>query len=122
MRVRLTDLDLGGHVKKGEKSTPVIYYKILEKLDEAGKAVVREDGSPLAFRSFGGRMFLISTRPKAYHRRTKGRLPSWKMPGFVQSTTPDSPPITRWRTTSSVSRRPPHSIARRIITTPFTMS
>ena len=30
-------LDLGGHVKKGEKSTPVIYYKILEKRDEAGK-------------------------------------------------------------------------------------
>ena len=37
-------LDLGGHVKKGEKSTPVIYYKILEKRDEAGNMVVREDG------------------------------------------------------------------------------
>ena len=24
-------LDLGGHVKEGEKSTPVIYYKILKK-------------------------------------------------------------------------------------------
>jgi antirestriction protein ArdC len=33
-------------VKKGEKSTPVIYYKILEKRDEAGKVVVREDGRP----------------------------------------------------------------------------
>jgi antirestriction protein ArdC len=39
-------LDLGGHVKKGEKSTPVIYYKILEKQDEAGKIVLREDGRP----------------------------------------------------------------------------
>ena len=39
-------LDLGGHVKKGEKSTPVIYYKILEKRDEAGNIVVREDGRP----------------------------------------------------------------------------
>ena len=39
-------LDLGGHVKKGEKSTPVIYYKILEKRDEAGNMVVREDGRP----------------------------------------------------------------------------
>ena len=39
-------LDLGGHVKKGEKSTPVIYYKILEKRDEAGKIVLREDGRP----------------------------------------------------------------------------
>ena len=38
-------LDLGGHVRNGEKSTPVIYYKILEKRDEAGKfIVVREDG------------------------------------------------------------------------------
>ena len=40
-------LDLGGHVKKGEKSTPVIYYKILEKRDEAGNPIVlREDGRP----------------------------------------------------------------------------
>ena len=39
-------LDLGGHVKKGEKSTPVIYYKILEKRDEAGNMIVREDGRP----------------------------------------------------------------------------
>ena len=39
-------LDLGGHVKKGEKSTPVIYYKILEKRDEAGNLIVREDGRP----------------------------------------------------------------------------
>jgi antirestriction protein ArdC len=31
-------VDLGGHVKKGETSTPVIYYKILEKRDEAGNA------------------------------------------------------------------------------------
>jgi antirestriction protein ArdC len=39
-------LDLGGHVRKGEKSTPVIYYKILEKQDEAGKIMLREDGKP----------------------------------------------------------------------------
>jgi antirestriction protein ArdC len=39
-------LDLGGHVRKGEKSTPVIYYKILEKKDEAGNAIMREDGRP----------------------------------------------------------------------------
>jgi antirestriction protein ArdC len=39
-------LDLGGHVKKGEKSTPVIYCKILEKRDEAGNPIVREDGKP----------------------------------------------------------------------------
>jgi antirestriction protein ArdC len=39
-------LDLGGHVKKGEKSTPVIYYKILERRDEAGNMVMREDGKP----------------------------------------------------------------------------
>jgi antirestriction protein ArdC len=40
-------LDLDGHVKKGEKSTPVIYYKILEKRDEAGNIVMREDGRPV---------------------------------------------------------------------------
>ena len=32
--------------RKGEKSTPVIYYKILEKRDEAGKVMLREDGRP----------------------------------------------------------------------------
>jgi antirestriction protein ArdC len=39
-------LDLGGQVKKGERSTPVIYYKLFEKHDEAGNVVAREDGSP----------------------------------------------------------------------------
>ena len=38
-------LDLGGHVRKGEKSTPVIYYKFLEKRDGAGKLVIRADGT-----------------------------------------------------------------------------
>lgn len=39
-------LDLGGHVKKGEKSLPAIYYKPLEKQDGAGRPTVREDGRP----------------------------------------------------------------------------
>jgi antirestriction protein ArdC len=39
-------LDLGGHVKKGERSTPVIYYKFLEKRDDAGNSAVRENGRP----------------------------------------------------------------------------
>ncbi|HEY5769169.1 MAG TPA: zincin-like metallopeptidase domain-containing protein [Terrimicrobium sp.] len=38
-------LDLGGHVKKGAKSTPVIYYKFLEKMDAAGNPVRRDDGT-----------------------------------------------------------------------------
>lgn len=38
-------LDLGGHVRKGEKSLPVICYKILEKRDAAGNVMVREDVS-----------------------------------------------------------------------------
>ena len=39
-------LDLGGHVRKGERSTPVIYYKILEKRDDTGNLKVRDDGRP----------------------------------------------------------------------------
>ena len=39
-------LDLGGHVRKGEKSTPVIYYKLLEKQDEAGRPVLGKNGDP----------------------------------------------------------------------------
>lgn len=39
-------LDLGGHVKKGEKSTPVIYYKFLEKRDADGNLTIRADGTP----------------------------------------------------------------------------
>jgi antirestriction protein ArdC len=42
----LPDLDLGGQVKKKEKSTPVIYYKLFEKQNKAGNVVVRKDGSP----------------------------------------------------------------------------
>jgi len=37
-------LDLGGHIKKGEKSMPVIYYKLVDKCDEAGQVIVRESG------------------------------------------------------------------------------
>ena len=39
-------LDLGGHIKKGEKSLPVIYYKLLDKQDAAGNRMVRGDGRP----------------------------------------------------------------------------
>jgi antirestriction protein ArdC len=39
-------LDLGGHVKKGEKSMPVIYYKFLEKRDADGNLAIRADGTP----------------------------------------------------------------------------
>jgi antirestriction protein ArdC len=38
-------LDLGGNVRKGEKSHPVIYYKFLEKRDAAGNLVIRGDGT-----------------------------------------------------------------------------
>jgi hypothetical protein len=34
-------LDLGGHIKKGEKSTPVLYYKLFDRHDEAGNAIIR---------------------------------------------------------------------------------
>ena len=39
-------VDHGGHVKKGEKSTPIIYYKFLEKRDDTGNVMMREDGRP----------------------------------------------------------------------------
>ena len=39
-------LDLGGHIRKGEKSLPVIYYKLLDKQDASGNMVVRGDGQP----------------------------------------------------------------------------
>ena len=39
-------LDLGGHVRKGEKSTPVIYYKIVERCDSAGRPIGQENGRP----------------------------------------------------------------------------
>ena len=87
---------------------------LLQDPRKAGRS--REDrccartASPPAFRSSGGRMFSISTRPKASRRprsrraracpsRSKRRLPSWKMPGSARSTTRDSPPSTRPRMT-----------------------
>lgn len=39
-------LDLGGHVKKGEQSQPVIYYKLVEKRDDADHVKLRDDGRP----------------------------------------------------------------------------
>jgi antirestriction protein ArdC len=36
----------GGRVKKGEQSTPIIYYKFLEKRDDTGSVMIREDGRP----------------------------------------------------------------------------
>ncbi len=36
--------DLGGSINKGAKSTPVIYYKLLKKTDDAGNPVMRPNG------------------------------------------------------------------------------
>jgi antirestriction protein ArdC len=38
--------ELGGHIRKGEKSTPVIYYKFLEKRDGSGNPVFTAKGRP----------------------------------------------------------------------------
>jgi antirestriction protein ArdC len=38
--------DLGGKVKKGEHATPVIYYKLFEKLDDQGNLVLASNGRP----------------------------------------------------------------------------
>jgi hypothetical protein len=49
-------LDLGGHVKKGERSTPVIYYKFLEKtITDSVRSLVQ--------------MFSMSTRRRASRRQ-----------------------------------------------------
>jgi antirestriction protein ArdC len=39
-------LDLGGHIKKGEKSLPVIYYKLLDSKGEVRNEGMRGDGHP----------------------------------------------------------------------------
>ena len=44
-------LELGGHVRKGEISTPVIYYKFLERRDNSGQLILTAKGTP-AFRPF----------------------------------------------------------------------
>ncbi len=38
--------DLGGKVMKGEKATPVIYYKLFEKRDDHGNLVLGSNGRP----------------------------------------------------------------------------
>lgn len=38
--------DLGGKIKKGEKATPVIYYKLFEKRDGSGNLVLGGNGRP----------------------------------------------------------------------------
>ena len=104
-------LDLGGHVRKGERSTPVIYYKILEKRDEAGN-MVRARGretSPHSLRPVGE---CFQSRPDRGHPGprdhsqsrhdaaiAKRPLPSWKTPGSARSTTRDLPRATHPRMT-----------------------
>ena len=62
-------LDLGGHVKKGERSTPVIYYKFLEKRDDTATRLPGKTAGHHGFRSFAGPMFSMSTRPRASRRQ-----------------------------------------------------
>jgi antirestriction protein ArdC len=38
-------VDLGGSIKKGSKSTPVIYYKFLDTTDSNGNPIRRDDGT-----------------------------------------------------------------------------
>jgi antirestriction protein ArdC len=38
--------ELGGHIRKGEKSSPVIYWKFLEKRDRSGNLVFTAKGKP----------------------------------------------------------------------------
>jgi len=38
--------ELGGNVRKGEKSTPIIYWQMLEKTDDTGVALVNGNGRP----------------------------------------------------------------------------
>ena len=38
--------DLGGNIRKGEKATPVIYYKLFEKRNEAGNIILGRNGHP----------------------------------------------------------------------------
>jgi antirestriction protein ArdC len=38
--------DLGGKIKKGEKATPVIYYKLFEKRDDRGNMILGSNGRP----------------------------------------------------------------------------
>ena len=40
--------ELGGHIRKGERSLPVIYYKFLEKRDGNGNVVLTKKGRPAA--------------------------------------------------------------------------
>ncbi len=39
-------LELGGSVRKGEKSSPIIYYKFLEKRDRSGQPLFTAKGKP----------------------------------------------------------------------------
>lgn len=38
--------DLGGNIKKSEKATPVIYYKLFEKRDDSGNMILGSNGRP----------------------------------------------------------------------------
>lgn len=39
--------DLGGQILRGEKATPIIYWKMLDKKDQNGQTVLNEKGEPV---------------------------------------------------------------------------
>ncbi len=41
-------LELGGNVQKGEKASPIIFYKFQEKRDQEGKVVFSQKGTPVS--------------------------------------------------------------------------
>lgn len=74
--------DLGGTIKKGERSTPVVYYKLLEKKDEQGRPILKPNGKPKV-------VPLLRWANVFNLRQTEGVL----APELV--TTPDTPGLER---------------------------
>jgi antirestriction protein ArdC len=114
-------LHLGGHVKKGEKSTPVIPYKILEKRDEAGNLIVREDGRPARIPFVRWANVFNLDQTEGIHAPAIATSQNvTRMPNSAPSTTRDLPPATHPRMTLSASRHSPPFTVRGTTTTPFT--
>jgi hypothetical protein len=69
-------LELGGNVRKGEKSSPIIYYKFLEKRDRSGQPLFTAKGKPAFVPFSAGPTFSTWIRSKACLRRHRTPRPA----------------------------------------------
>ena len=76
-------LEEGGHVKKGEKSKPVVFWKILDKKDESGNVVIDPDTGEVE------KVYFLRYYSVFHIDQCEGITPRWNKPLPQNTLQPD---------------------------------